>query len=123
MSSGNGGLVIPVEIGNVSDEGIISFEIDVRYDPSLMQPQANPVDLTGTVSSGLTTVVNAETPGLLRIVAYGAVPISGDGILLNLRFTAFGAVDSSSPLIFERIMLNEDVPVVRLNDGKPEISY
>ena len=107
VSAADKEIVVPVNVLGVADKGIISYEFDLRYDPSVIQPLENPVDVIGTVSRGLSIVVNAKERGLLRVVAYGAMPIGGDGVLLNLRFSAVGAFGSVSPLIWERIMLNE----------------
>ena len=59
-------IVVPVSVQGVADKGIISYEFDLRYDPSLIQPLVEPVDVTGTVSRGLSVVTNATEPGLLR---------------------------------------------------------
>lgn len=55
---------------------------------------------------------------LLRVVAYGALPIDEDGVLLNLRFTAVGAAGSVSPLMFERMMFNEGEVRLNVSDGQ-----
>ena len=68
-------------------------------------------------------MTNATEPGLLRVVVYGAYPIDANGVLLNLRFTAVGAVGSVSPLTFERIMFNEGEPRVMVTHGRVEITY
>ena len=44
-------VVIPISVHGAANKGIISYEFDLRYDPSVIQPQVNPVDLAGTVSS------------------------------------------------------------------------
>ena len=113
---------IPVTIEGTANKNIISYEFDLRYDPSVIRPQSNAVDLAGSVSRGLVTVVNSEQPGLLRVVVYGPMPIDENGILLNLRFNAVGAIGSVSPLLFERIMFNEGDPSVTAADGHVEIS-
>ena len=115
-------VIVPVAIDGTKDKGIISYEFDLRYDPSVIQPQANPVDVTKTLSGSLFTVANAETPGLLRVVVYGATPLDGSGVLLNLRFTAVGTAGSVSPLTWERILFNEGSPRVNAVDGQVELS-
>ena len=85
-------LVLPVRIDGAADKGIISYEFDLRYDPSVIQPLSDPIDITETVSRSLMTVVNANEPGLLRVVVYGPMPIDENGVLLNLRFTAVGDI-------------------------------
>ena len=115
-------VLIPVSVQGAANKGIISYEFALRYDPAVIQPQANPVDLAGTVSRGLSAVTNAEEPGLLRGTIYGPMPITGSGVLLNLKFTAIGAPGSVSPLTWERLMLNEGDPRTTVTDGQVELS-
>ena len=115
-------VIIPVAIQGAANKGIISYEFDLRYDPSVIQPAANSVDLAGTVSRGLSAAANGEEAGLLRVAVYGPKPIGGNGLLLNLRFTAIGAPGSVSPLTWERIMLNEGEPATTAADGQVELS-
>jgi hypothetical protein len=114
-------IIIPVNVQGAADKEIISYEFDLRYDPTVIQPLENPVDVTGTVSRGLMAIANPNEPGLLRIVMYGPMPISENGLLLNLRFTPVGAPGSVSPLTWERIMLNEGEPRVTTADGLVEL--
>ncbi|MBK8465150.1 MAG: hypothetical protein IPL32_04905 [Chloracidobacterium sp.] len=121
VSSADKEIVVPVNVQGIADKGVISYEFDLRYDPSVMQPVGDGVDVNGTVSRGLSVVTNAAEPGLLRVVVYGAYPIDGDGLLLNLRFTAVGESGSVSPISFERIMFNEGEARVTITDGKIEL--
>jgi len=114
-------IVVPVTVEGIANKGVISYEFDLRYDPSVLQPLVDPVDVSGTVSRGLSVVTNATEPGLLRVVLYGAFPIEENGVLFNLRFTSVGDVGSASPLSFERIMFNEGEPRVTITDGKIEL--
>jgi hypothetical protein len=111
-------IVVPVTVGNAASKGVISYEFDLRFDPSVIQPTADVADVKRTASRALSVVTNATEPGLLRVVVFGALPIDENGVLLNLRFMAFGAAGSTSPISFERIMLNEGEPRVSAADGK-----
>ena len=113
-------MFVPVSVQGAANKGVISYEFDLRYDPSVIKPQIDPVDLAGTASRGLSVVTNANEPGLLRVVVYGPMPIDGDGVLLNLRFTAVGKPGSVSPLIWEKFMLNEGLPMTA-TDGQIEL--
>jgi autotransporter-associated beta strand protein len=129
-------VVLPVEVRDIEGKGVISYEFNLRYDPTVLQPQMNAVDANGTASRGLAFVVDAVEPGLLRVVAYGAMPIGQMGatgigpispiadnsLLLDLRFTAIGAAGSVSPLVFEQIMFNEGDPGVTVSDGRVELA-
>ena len=114
----NGEIVVPVSVEGAADKGIIAYEFDLRYDPSVIQPQASPVDLVGTVSSKLSIAVNPDESGLLRVAVYGPLPVEKNGVLLNLRFTAVGKPGSVSPLTWERIRFNEGDPAVNAADGQ-----
>lgn len=114
-------IVIPVGVQRIEKRGIIAYEFDLRYDPNVIQPQENAVDLAGTVSRSLSVAVNAEEPGFLRVAVYGPMAITSSGILLNLRFTAVGSSGLVSPLIWERLMLNEGSPLVSITNGQIEL--
>lgn len=100
-------IIVPVRVSGVANQDVIAYEFDLRYDPAVLQPDGIGIDLARTVSGGLTAVTNVKEPGLMRVAVYGAYPIDGDGVLLNLRFTAVGSPGSVSPLTIERIMFNE----------------
>jgi hypothetical protein len=116
-SSGNE-FLIPVNVAGVSNKGIIAYEFDLRYDPTVIQPQEKPVEMKETASRGLSVVTNVDEPGLLRVVVYGPMPIDQDGVLLNLRFTAVGKPGSVSPLTWERILFNDGEPGTVVADGQ-----
>ena len=111
-------IAIPVEVKGIAGKGIISYEFELRYDPSVILPQAMPVDVAKTVSGGLSVVANADEPGLLRVAVFGPMPIKDDGILFNLRFTSVGSSDAVSPLTWERMMFNESSLKVVMSDGQ-----
>lgn len=101
-------ILVPVTVENVANKNVISYEFNLRYDPSVIQPPSEPVEVKRTVSHGLLVVTNSIEAGLLRVVVYGAMPINEDGVLLVLRFTPVGSVGSVSPLAFEKQVFNED---------------
>lgn len=122
VASANGEVVIPVTIQGAANKGIISYQFDLRYDPAVIQPTDNTVQLRGTVSRGMTTIVNAIQPGLLRVVVYGPIEIGDSGVLLRLHFTAVGYPGTVSPLTWENVLFNEGDPHVLAADGRVEIS-
>lgn len=121
VSSASHVITVPVKIENAMNKGIISYEFDLRYDPSVILPTANPVSFGHTVSRGFSVAFNSTEPGLLRVAIYGAIPLKADGGLVNLRFQAVGPAGSVSPLIWERMMLNEGDPAAIPVDGQVEL--
>lgn len=114
-------IILPVSVQGVAHGEIISYEFDLRYDPSVIQPLAETVDVAGTASRALTFVVNAEQPGFLRVVMYGAYPIEDDGVLLNLRFTSVGKSGAASMISIERMIFNEGESQVSAKNGRIEL--
>lgn len=115
-------VIVPIRVAGVANKGVIAYEFDLRYDPTVIQPEETGVDLARTVSSGLTAVTNVEEPGLLRVVVYGAMPIDENGVLLNLRFSPVGSSGAVSPLTFERFMFNEGELGVSVAGGQVVLS-
>lgn len=56
-------------------------------------------------------------PGTITVSAFGTMPLSGAGTLLNLNFTSTGAIGTTSPLTFTLFKLNEGVPCVNKTNG------
>lgn len=123
LASSNTEVIIPIDVQGVENKGIISYEFDLRYDPTVLQPVHDPINIAGTVSRGLSFVANADEPGILRIAVYGPMPIRENGILLNLKFITIGAVGSVSPLIWEKIMFNDGEPRTAAANGWVKINY
>lgn len=118
VASGEKEIIVPIWVEGIANKGVISYELDLRYDPAVIQPEADSVDLASTVSRGLSFVSNTETPGLIRVVVYGAIPIANNGVLVNLRFAIVGGAGSISPITFERILFNEGEPRATPVDGQ-----
>lgn len=118
----NSEIIVPVTVESVAGKGVISYEFDLRYDPTVIKPLTAPVDVAGTASRGLSVVTNVEEPGLLRVVFYGPMPIASNGLLMNLRFIAVGGPGAVSPLVWEHFMFNEGMPQVTAANGQVEIS-
>lgn len=113
---------VPVSISDTTGLGIIAYQFDLQYDPSVIQPKAIPVTAFGTLSSGMAVVYNPISPGSLKVAVYGALPLSGAGTLLNLNFKAVGADGSVSPLRWVNPMFNEGNPGVYPKDGQIRIT-
>lgn len=115
-------IVVPINVEGAAKKKIISYEFDLRYDPSVIQPLEKPVEGDGTASHALTAVTNGTVPGLLRVVMYGPLPLDGNNVLLNLRFKVIGSAESISPIALDRIMFNEGEQRVVTTAGKVELS-
>ncbi len=113
---------VPLNVSDTTGRGIIAYQFDLHYNPAVIQPQANAVEVAGTISSGLSAVFNPNMPGLLKVAVYGAYPLSGTGTLLNFKFVAVGPAASTSPLSFTNFMFNEGNPGSTVLDGQVKLA-
>lgn len=95
--------MIPVTVNDLSAHQAIAFQFALLYDPAM----ANPVGpnfgcaTAGTLSgaAGMIATCNVLTEGELRVVVYGAFPMSGSGSILDLSFvTGPGTAGGSSSI-------------------------
>ncbi len=107
---------IPVTVGSVTGEDITSFDFDVLYDPTVLQPQAIAHSNAGTSSSGMTVGSSVPNAGRLRISAFGPA-LTTSGALVNLNFTAIGAAGTNTNLTFSPFQFNEGIPTSTLTNG------
>jgi Carboxypeptidase regulatory-like domain/Dockerin type I domain len=117
----NATLTIPISTDDVSNRGILSFDYGFTYNPNTITPLATPYDQAGTLSAGMTIttniITNSPTSKTLLVSGFGSSYLSGSGTLINLKFTANGAVGTSSPLAFSSFRYNEGVPCVNTTNG------
>jgi hypothetical protein len=75
------------------------------------------VSVEGTNAETLGVVSNVPEAGKLMVAVYGAVPVGGDGVFVNLTFDVKGAAGSSSPLRLSGFRFNADTDAVTSTDG------
>lgn len=112
---------VPLTISDTTDRGIIAYQFNLRYDPTVLQLCPVPVAIAGTLSESMAFAVNPNTPGLVRVAVYGAYPLADEGVLLKVRFNAIGNSGSSTDLTWEDVLLNEGDPGHTLIDGRLHI--
>lgn len=100
-------ILISLQVDGVANRGIIAYQFDLLYDPQVIRPLENVVDLTNGVSRSLTAVFNSTEPGRLRVAVYGPMPVNENGTLLTLRFRSTGLRGSMSPIQWEQVIFNE----------------
>ncbi len=114
--------VVPFRIDNLNGVGVGSYQFDVEYDPAVIEPTALAADITGTLSEGLFAFSNSPMPGLLKVVVFGAVPVNGDGVFVNLKFSAIGSAGTSSPLRIRGFRFNDGNIQTTTVDGQISIA-
>ncbi|MBS1796577.1 MAG: carboxypeptidase regulatory-like domain-containing protein [Acidobacteria bacterium] len=111
-------LTVPVNVGDTTGQGILSYDFTLAYDPAVLVPQVVPADASGTLSSAFTITVNPNTPGTLVVSGFGTSVLSGAGTLLNLKFNVVGNYPSCSALNFTALTFNAGNPPNQTASGQ-----
>lgn len=109
--------LVPLRIDNLNGIGVTSYQFDVEFDPNVLTPDEVGAEIERTISESLLVVSNSPSEGLLKVVVYGAWPVNGDGVYVNLRFRATGDVGASSPLSIRQFRFNDGNVRTRSIDG------
>jgi photosystem II stability/assembly factor-like uncharacterized protein len=96
----NADVSIPITVGDLTGLVVRAYDLQVTFNPAILQPLATPYDNAGTLSSGMLITPNANNAGHLIISAFQTTDLSGSGTLLNLRFKVVGAIGQSTTLVF-----------------------
>jgi endonuclease G len=91
-------ITVPVAVGLLTGQGVKAYDLQITFDPTVLQPLGTPYDTAGTVSSGMLITPNANNAGHLIISAFQATDLTGSGTLINLKFMIVGAPGQVSPL-------------------------
>lgn len=105
-------VVVPVSISSAA--GVLGTDIILTFDPAVATAQS--VSKT-PLSSPHTLTINNQTPGILRISLFGATPLSGSGVLLNITFRSEGPAGGNTVLHFDTLLLNEGQIPATPSDG------
>ena len=84
-------VTVPIAIAGASSIG--AMDLTVTYDPAVLTfVEAK----TGALSTNGMVQANGTTPGTVRIAFVDSSGVTGDGVIINLAFTAKGANGASS---------------------------
>ncbi len=108
---------VPFRIDNLQGKTVGSYQFTLEYDPGVIEAVPNAASVLGTNSESLTVISNSPTPGVLKVAVYGALPVSGDGVYVNLRFAVTGGPGSVSPLNIVGFRFNNGVDEVYSQNG------
>ena len=100
-------VTVPINVGDTTGHGIISFEMILQYDPQFLSPVA--AHTSGTIDETWQAVLNAINPGEVYIGMMGLNPLSGSGVLVNISFMIqpTAQIGSTYQLHFVKALLND----------------
>ena len=116
-----GPITIPITVGDLTNQGVISYDMQITYDAAVLTPASPPFDVSGTMSSNSTITPNTNFAGHLILSGFQTATFAGSGTLINLKFNVIGAQGQSSAVQFQ----NYNDPQgnfhfgFRFNEGSP----
>ena len=111
-------IVVPVRLDNMTGRNAASYQFDIEYDAAVLSPAEAAASIEGTMGESLAIAFNAAQPGLIKVAVYGAMPVTGDGVYANLRFTVIGANGSVSPLTISNFLFGDNTTPVASTNGQ-----
>jgi subtilisin family serine protease len=114
-ASGEQGAVVQIPINAANVQGLASADVTVTFNTAVVTALTAH---TGTLTPGWSIVVNATTPGQVRVsMASPGGTVTGAGILANLEFNVIGNPGTSSVLHISSISLNGGAIPTQTTDG------
>jgi hypothetical protein len=108
-----GTTTIPIGVGDTTNQGIGSYTMDISFDPLVLQPQSPAFDATGTITptdGSWGFAANTSTSGHLILNAFGTTDLTGQGVLLKLKFNVVGTAGQQTALTWVSFTFNEGNP-------------
>ncbi len=97
---------VPINLLNAGPDPIESFEMEVSYDPALVDIEVP--EQSGTLTDGFLVESNSPSTGSLAISGSTSAPISDTGVFLNLQVIAKSGGDAT--LSVSNVLVNETNP-------------
>jgi hypothetical protein len=111
---------VPITAGDLTSSGALGFDTTINFNPAVLTYVG--VERSGTLSDGHAIDQNIVSPGSLDITIFtDGDPFPSGGVLLYVRFTAVGAIGTSSPITFGDFMFNEGDPCSTTANGSVSI--
>jgi hypothetical protein len=112
----NTSLMIPVNVSSLTGLNVVSYEFTAICDTTFVKFTG--VDVAGTVSNGLSPLanyyVNGFNAGRMKVVCATIAPLSGSGVLLNLKATTQN-LGGTTPIQLTGLILGESIPFTLTN--------
>lgn len=126
---------IPITVGETSGKGILSYDLNIDYNPAVVQPVGGAgcsgnvcITQTGTLSNSMLVTPNAFYAGHFIVSAFQGTPLVGSGTLLFLNFNVVGLPGQSTALLFADytdpqpafhpgFVFNKGIPTATITNG------
>ena len=109
--SSNTTVLIPVTVGDLTAQNITSYELTIRFDPTILEVASPAFETSGTLTGaagGYSVFVDpTQATGTLRVGAFGTASLSGSGTLIFLRFNVLAGAAATTALEFIEFKFGE----------------
>lgn len=108
-------IAIPLFTSDISYENpILSYQIEVNWDPAVLEIDAPPYSIDNTLTpSDWTVDCDTSTPGTLSLDASGAASeLTGIGTLIFINYHIIGMVEDYTGLTFASASFNQPLEVI-----------
>ncbi len=110
----NSSITVPIKIGDVTDLGVTSCQIEITFDKTVLYATLASVEQTLAQEWSIDVIYDK---GLLKIDMNGEMPIIGAGDLVWITFDVTGENGESSTLHFRKMVFNNGAPIAQAVDG------
>src|SRR5581483_7042297 len=104
--------------GDLTGKNVTGYVFELSFNTAVLQFQG--VDTNNTLSSGLQPVVNSSVAGKISVAVATAQALSGQGVLLNLRFSVSGRNSDFSDLTWSRFQFSD--PCATTTNGRVTVT-
>lgn len=109
-------VTVPVMLGPLYDSDILSAELLLSFDHTILEYQSVLTENTAAEDWG-SPAVHSPQAGQVRIAMAGIFSLQRRGTLVNVAFKVLGTDGNSCDLILDEVVLNEGVPPVFIQNG------
>jgi len=109
-------VVIPVNVSDLTNQGVISYQFVVTFDENVLDAVGAISEETLTSSWGF-PYVNVNVDGQMTVGGYGIQELSGAGVLVKLQFTVVGEPGEKTDLNLLLFVFNAGDPIADVHGG------
>ncbi len=106
-------VTIPVRVGDVTGESIISYQFTFTFDPGKLEVSG--INVNGTLSEGAAPVTNLISPGAYNVTWIHTNALAGSGVLIEITVVPLSEGNASVDL--ESFMFNSGTPAAEVTGG------